>query len=244
MSAAAPVEPTTTGYTLLGLLSFGRELSGYELKQWADNLRYFWSAPAMSQVYRELERLSAAGLVDQRLVVREGNRSTKVYALSTRGRESLRAWLALPPAPPVLRHPVALRVFFGHLLGAAELEAAVAAHREWCDRMMADLAALRAELGDDELWRNAALVAEWGLDYYRGEIGAADGISATIAAGGATVSDTGVGPTDEDRAGEGSTGEGRAVDGPKDEVRAGEGSTGEGCAVDGPADESSDEVLA
>ena len=25
-----------TGYAVLGLLSFGRELSGYELKKWAD----------------------------------------------------------------------------------------------------------------------------------------------------------------------------------------------------------------
>lgn len=184
-AAASPVEPTATGYTLLGLLSFGRELSGYELKQWADNLRFFWSAPAMSQVYRELERLTAGGLVDQRMVVREGSRSTKVYALSDRGREAVRAWLASPPSPPVLRHPVALRVFFGHLLDTEELRAAVVAHREWCDRMLADLATVRARLGEDELWRNAALVADWGLDYYRGEIAAADGIEATVVAGGA-----------------------------------------------------------
>ena len=38
MTAAADSAPdatTQTGYTLLGLLSFGRELSGYELKQMA-----------------------------------------------------------------------------------------------------------------------------------------------------------------------------------------------------------------
>jgi DNA-binding PadR family transcriptional regulator len=120
----APV-PTQTGYTLLGLLSFGRELSGYELKQWADNLRFFWSAPAMSQVYRELERLAAAGLVIQRSVVREGTRATKVYRLSAVGEQAVRAWLATPPGPPVLRHPVALRVFFGHLLEPGALRAAI-----------------------------------------------------------------------------------------------------------------------
>ena len=34
-----------TGYAVLGLLSFGKALSGYELKRWADHsLRYFfWS---------------------------------------------------------------------------------------------------------------------------------------------------------------------------------------------------------
>jgi DNA-binding PadR family transcriptional regulator len=179
-SAVPPAAPTQTGYTLLGLLSFGRELSGYELKQWADNLRFFWSAPAMSQVYREVERLAAAGLVTQRRVVRDGARSTKVYRLTPEGEQVVREWLALPPGPPVLRHPVALRVFFGHLLDPDELRAAVEAHRAWCDEMLDQLGQVRAGLGDDERWRYVARVAEWGLDYYRGEQAAVDGVERSI----------------------------------------------------------------
>lgn len=180
MAAAAdpaPDAPTQTGYTLLGLLSFGRELSGYELKQMAENLRFFWSAPAMSQVYREVERLAAAGLVAQRSVVRDGTRSTKVYRLTAEGDAAVRAWLASPPEPPVLRHPVALRVFFGHLLAPDDLRAAIEAHRAWCDRMLAELGAVRSGLGDDERFRYAALVAEWGLGYFRGERAAAAGVA-------------------------------------------------------------------
>ncbi len=172
--------PTQTGYTLLGLLSFGRELSGYELKRWADNLRFFWSAPAMSQVYREVERLAAAGLVTQRRVVRDGARSTKVYRLTPEGEQVVRAWLATPPDPPVLRHPVALRVFFGHLLDPGELRAAVEAHRAWCDEMLDQLGQVREGLGDEERWRYVAQVAEWGLDYYRGERAAADGVERSM----------------------------------------------------------------
>jgi DNA-binding PadR family transcriptional regulator len=169
---SAAVEPTQTGYTLLGLLSFGVELSGYELKQWADNLKYFWSAPAMSQVYRELERLTAGGLVDQRRVVRDGTRATKVYRLTPLGEQVVRSWLAEAPAPPVLRHPAALRVFFGHLLDADELRAALETHRAWCERTLAELADLRAGLGDEAMWRNPALIADWGLGYYQGELAA------------------------------------------------------------------------
>jgi DNA-binding PadR family transcriptional regulator len=172
--------PTPTGFTLLGLLSFGRELSGYELKRWADNLRFFWSAPAMSQVYREVERLAAAGLVAQRQVVRDGSRSTKVYRLTPAGEQAVRDWLAAPPEAPVLRHPVALRVFFGHLLDPEALRAAVEAHRAWCDEMLDQLGAVRDGLGDDEQWRNVAMVADWGLDYYRGERAAADGIAKAV----------------------------------------------------------------
>lgn len=173
--------PTPTGYTLLGLLSFGRELSGYELKRWSENLRFFWSAPAMSQVYREIERLAAGGYVEQRHVVRDGTRATKVYRLSTAGEEALRRWLAEPPEPPMLKHPVVLRVFFGHLLAPDDLQRAIEAHRDWCERMLADLAEVRRGLGDDRTFHNAALVAEWGLDYFRGELAAARGVEGAVA---------------------------------------------------------------
>lgn len=165
-----PSAPTPTGYALLGLLSFGQELSGYELKQWADSsLRFFWSAPAMSQVYRELERLAANGHVSQRAVVRDGTRETKVHRLTPAGEQVVRGWLAEVPEPPGLKHPVALRLFLGHLLDPDDLRKAIQVHRDWCDQMLADLAEVRDELGDDPMWRNAARVADWGLDYYRGE---------------------------------------------------------------------------
>lgn len=188
MVPAAP-EPTPTGYTLLGLLSFGSELSGYELKRWADNLRFFWSAPAMSQVYREVERLAAAGLVTQRRVVRDGARSTKVYRLTPEGERVLRAWLVTPPAPPTLRHPAALRVFFGHLLDPDELRSALEAHRAWCDEMLDQLGQVREGLGDDERWRYVAQVAEWGLAYYRGEQTVVDGVERSIGPPAATAGD-------------------------------------------------------
>jgi DNA-binding PadR family transcriptional regulator len=169
--------PTPTGYALLGLLSFGDELSGYELKRWADgSLRFFWTAPAMSQVYRELERLADEGLVAQRTVVRDGTRPTKVHRLTAKGERSVRAWLAQAPDPPSLKHPMALRIFFAHLVDPDDLRKALEAHRDWCDRVLADLAEVRAELGDDPRFRNAALVADWGLDYYRGERQAVEGV--------------------------------------------------------------------
>jgi len=46
-----PMVPAT-GYAVLGLLSFGEALSGYDLKQWADHsLRYFFWSPAQSAIY-------------------------------------------------------------------------------------------------------------------------------------------------------------------------------------------------
>ena len=72
-----------TAYALLGLLSFGDPLTGYELKQRADRtLRYYWVSPAMSQVYSELERLHDLGLVR-----RHGDERTTSYSMTAAGTD-------------------------------------------------------------------------------------------------------------------------------------------------------------
>ena len=162
-----------TGYALLGLLSFGRELSGYELRQWADNsFHYFYAAPAMSQVYAELERLEAAGLTGSRELP-QGARQVRVHRITARGKRALGAWLRRPVDPPQLKHHLLLRVFLGHLLEREELRRAVEEHVRWCEAELASLRALLDDLGEEPMWANARLVAEWGVEHHRAERSAA-----------------------------------------------------------------------
>src|SRR6476659_5110048 len=100
MSQDLPV----TAYALLGLLTFGDELTGYELKQRADmTLRFYWVSPAMSQVYTELSRLAEHGLVEP---VDASARTTQ-YRITSAGRTALRDWMDATPAGfPALKHPV------------------------------------------------------------------------------------------------------------------------------------------
>jgi DNA-binding PadR family transcriptional regulator len=102
-----------TAYALLGLLTFGDELTGYELKQRADiTLRFYWVSPAMSQIYSELARLAGHGLV---ATIDDGGGSAR-YRITAEGTAAVRAWMADTPAGfPVLKHPVALRLLMGHL---------------------------------------------------------------------------------------------------------------------------------
>ena len=160
--------PSVTGYVVLGLLSFGRELTGYELKGWADgSIRFFWAAPSMSQIYRELERLETAGLVASRDDAGAGARPRTVYDLTAAGREALADWVADGDhGEPVVRHPAALRLFLGHLVDRATLVRILDEHRAWCEAMVADIDEVRAALGDAEEWANARLVAEWGSRFY------------------------------------------------------------------------------
>jgi DNA-binding PadR family transcriptional regulator len=175
---------TPTGYALLGLLSFGRQLTGYELKQFADSsLRFFYTAPALSQVYSELDRLEAGGLVKGRDTV-DGARTIRVHSISRKGTTALRRWLAKSPVEPhVLKHHLALRFFLGHMIEPEDLLQQVAGQRSWCEQMLADLAVVRADLNidPDDRWRHARMVADWGLDYYRAELEAIDRLARGIA---------------------------------------------------------------
>jgi DNA-binding PadR family transcriptional regulator len=85
-SAPLPI----TAYALLGLLTFGDDLTGYEIKQRADNtLRFYWVAPAMSQIYTELARLTEHGYVEPVTSQGEGRRTTS-YRITREGQAALR----------------------------------------------------------------------------------------------------------------------------------------------------------
>jgi DNA-binding PadR family transcriptional regulator len=167
---------TPTGYALLGLLMFaGRTdtaVTAYELKQRADRtLRYYWVAPAMSQVYSEVNRLVAAGLVEALPdpATPPGRRTTR-YAITDAGDTALRTWLTQTPADfPVLKHPVALRLLMGHLSDPATVGTMLDDYVAALADRRRDLAGVRELLGDRTEVRYPAMVADWGLAYYDAE---------------------------------------------------------------------------
>jgi DNA-binding PadR family transcriptional regulator len=170
MSQDIPV----TGYAILGLLTFGDELTGYEIKQRADvTLRFYWVSPAMSQIYTELRRLSDRGFVsaDART---EGGREVTSYAITEAGQAALRDWMDRTPAGfPVLKHPVLLRLLVGHATEPEQTRQMLRDYLVELDRAVDDLAEVREALrGADrpgEPFRFPSLVADWGLDYFAAE---------------------------------------------------------------------------
>jgi DNA-binding PadR family transcriptional regulator len=159
-----------TAYALLGLLSFGDPLTGYELKQRADRtLRFYWVSPAMSQVYTELERLHRQGLVTA-----HGDGRATSYSLSRKGRTELTRWMEESEAGfPVLKHPVALRLLLGALVEPETVRDLLARHVKALEEEYAALAAVRESLtgsdAPDEPFRYPAMVADWGLSYFAHE---------------------------------------------------------------------------
>ncbi|MFC7744609.1 PadR family transcriptional regulator [Nocardiopsis composta] len=72
-------------WAILGLLSSGTELTGYQLRQWAENvLGFFHSVPAMSQIYTELRRLERHGYVLGSEEEAPGGRARRSYRITPR----------------------------------------------------------------------------------------------------------------------------------------------------------------
>ena len=177
MASLQPVEELpTTAWAVLGLLSFGRELSGYELRKWADaSVRFFYGSPAMSQIYRELRRLDARGYVKARPAPPDEPRRKRLYTITPAGLDALRAWLRdAPVEPPVLKHGPALRVWLGHLSDPATLRRTVEEHRDRAAELAAEVAKARAVAEDQPAWSYPAIIERWGERYWAAERDAAE----------------------------------------------------------------------
>ncbi|MFI9075795.1 PadR family transcriptional regulator [Streptomyces sioyaensis] len=178
--AQRPALPAT-GWAVLGLLSFGDELSGYDLKKWSDrSLRFFYWSPSFSQIYGELKRLEKAGYVSARKVAQEtGDRDKRVYVITDEGMAAVRHWAREAPVePPVLKHGVMLRLWLGHLLEADRMREVLGRHREYAEsmRQRAEVDGARAE----EAWAYPSLVLKWSQRYYAAERDLADAMLADL----------------------------------------------------------------
>ncbi|MCB5167801.1 PadR family transcriptional regulator [Streptomyces bambusae] len=174
-----------TGWAVLGLLSFGRELSGYDLKKWADaSLGLFYWSPSFSQIYGELRRLERAGYARSRLVAPEsGSRGKRTYRITDEGLAAVRAWARETPVdPPVLKHGPMLRLWLAHLLDPSEMRAVLTHHRDHADRMHARARLDAAHAATEPAWAGPALTLRWAERYYAAERDLADAMLRDIEA--------------------------------------------------------------
>ncbi|NUP30773.1 MAG: alpha/beta hydrolase fold domain-containing protein [Streptomycetaceae bacterium] len=173
-----------TGWALLGLLSSGREMSGYDLKKWADHsLRFFHLSPALSQVYAELRRLESSGYVRHRVapVANDDLRNKRLYTLTDAGRDAVTAWLREADVEAgVLKHPVILRIWLGHLAGPDRVAQLIDSHQAATRALVDEIRSSRAAAppGRENAYASAILV--WAEQHYTGELAAFEELRATL----------------------------------------------------------------
>ncbi|MHA6760887.1 PadR family transcriptional regulator [Streptacidiphilus sp. PAMC 29251] len=150
-------------HALLGLL-VDKTASGYDLMKLFDtSLANVWPA-TQSQVYGELAKLAAAGLLE---VSAEGPRGRKEYALTDEGLAELRRWLVDTQPEPPRRSDTLLRVFF---LGVLTDEQALAYLRGMAETAAGEHGALEQleqsiEWDGGMLSTNGRLALEFGLRF-------------------------------------------------------------------------------
>lgn len=146
---SAPTAPdlSPTGRVILGLLH-SESRTGYEIKSVVDNsTRFFWAA-SYGQIYPELKRLEAAGLVEVESA-EEGGRRRARYAITAAGRDALHAWLTSDAAlVHEMRDEGLLKFFFSDALAPGEAllnVRAMRAHHESMVRRLREIEPMTIE---------------------------------------------------------------------------------------------------
>jgi DNA-binding PadR family transcriptional regulator len=138
----ARVDLTLTEAAVLGLLALEGERSGYDLLRLAQgNVGHVW-APAKSQLYATLGRLTRNGLVDGRVVEQPDRPDKQLFSLSDEGWARLQAWLG-----EVVGHAQqeqVLKLFLGGLVPLPTLVAQVERYRDDARERLAVFATIDA----------------------------------------------------------------------------------------------------
>lgn len=134
-------------HAVLGLIVEVPGRSGYDLlKIFEVSLANVWSA-TQSQVYGELGKLTADGLIE---VTSEGPRGRKEYGATGAGVEELRRWLTETSPRSARRDESILRVFFLSSLEPGQARAYLREQSAEAGREHEHLVRLEASLGGDD----------------------------------------------------------------------------------------------
>ncbi|MGW5575092.1 PadR family transcriptional regulator [Nocardia thailandica] len=153
------------------MLSYEEEVSGYDLKKWADwSLRYIYWTPSYSQIYAELKKLEQHGFAVSRLDSDNAMRGRRLYRITDAGRAAATTWWNEAPVDPsVLKHHVLVRVMFGHLGSPERLKQILRDHIADVDALE-QRAAIDAEAAKSEPgWAYSQIVLQWAQRHYAAE---------------------------------------------------------------------------
>ena len=177
------MELIKTDFVVLGMLSLGRR-TGYEIKSLVDvSTRFFWAA-SYGQIYPELSRLEAQGLVRGE-GEEEGGRRRKAYNLTADGERALHSWLTSEdPLHFELRHEGVLKLFFSDVLEPRQRVAQLERMRAEHERVREQLLRVRAAGpgADADPRPMPREVLEWGIEYQDFVVGWCKRMEAKLAA--------------------------------------------------------------
>src|SRR5262252_5538583 len=143
-------------HALLGVLK-DRPLTGYDLvRYFQGTLGFLWSAP-QSQIYPELRRMEAAGLVTATVKPRGQRAQKRIYSVTDAGMAELRRWATDFMPLPAQRDPLFLKAAFFDLAPLEAVREQLRAHIAQYQWRMEQWQARAEAIGE----RRAELVEVW-----------------------------------------------------------------------------------
>ncbi|MFD2417157.1 PadR family transcriptional regulator [Amycolatopsis pigmentata] len=133
-------------HAILSLLA-DRPDTGYDLAKRFDGMlsSHAWHA-SHSQIYPELRRMTAAGLVE---VVEKGARGSRTYTITDAGRAELRDWAFNPSAAAPARNEKVLRLLALPVLDVADARRLAERVSAESDELEAQLRQSQRQVADD-----------------------------------------------------------------------------------------------
>lgn len=124
------------------------ETSGYDLaKSFDASVSNYWMATPQ-QLYRELDKMTAEGLVQARVVHQERRPDKRLLSLTDVGRRALREFTAAPPRPGAIRDELMVQVLAVDAGDAEAVRNAVQARMTRAEDKIARFERLRTRLLD------------------------------------------------------------------------------------------------
>ena len=143
-------------HALLGVLK-DKPLTGYDLvRHFQGTVGYLWSAP-QSQIYPELRRMEAAGLIQAKVAPRGQKAQKRIYSVTDAGMDELRRWATDFVPLPAQRDPIILKAAFFDLAPLDAVREQLRAHIAQYQWRMEQWQARAEAIGE----RRAELVEVW-----------------------------------------------------------------------------------
>lgn len=157
-------------YIVLGMLSCG-PMTGYEMRQWVkEALSYIWDI-SYGQIYPTLALLERTGLATMAEEKSAGGRARKVYQITDKGLEELRAWLR---GPETREYELLLKMCFGNQMPTTELIKKLDTYRKKREEELALMDLWLKGMENGPLFGESTpyyqLITRLGVSYFREEI--------------------------------------------------------------------------
>jgi DNA-binding PadR family transcriptional regulator len=122
------------------------ESSGYDLaKSFDASVANFWTATPQ-QLYRELDKLAAEGLIEARVVQQERRPNKRLFSLTAAGHAAIAAFTAAPPKPSTIRDELLIKVNAVDGGDPAAVHALVAEQLRWSQTKLERYERMRVRL--------------------------------------------------------------------------------------------------